>query len=173
MCDISTFAQNKTILFFSICKGSSFLLVQTAKGCFCSAGTGIPPLSVHSLPVEGLYQESWIHKGLSFELFFKFLSFLNDVERLQFCGPEGLSMFCIRTPPNTPLQMAARASVSNPCLWYLCRHNLDLVLKMDAEYCRWSSLLPLENYCCENIQYQCVHEVSSRLRPLEGKNKRI
>lgn len=172
MCDISTFAQNKTILFFSICKCSSFLLVQMAKGCFCSTGTGIPPLSVHSLPVEGLYQESWIHKGLYFELLFKFLSFLNDVERLQLCGPERLSMFCIRRPP-LPLQMAACTLVSNPCQWYLCRQNLDLLFKMDAEYCRWSNLLPLENYCCENMQYQSVHKVSSRLRPLEGKNKRI
>lgn len=78
-----------------------------------------------------------------------------------------------KNTPKYPTSNAARASVSNPCLWYLCRHNLDLVLKMDAEYCRWSSLLPLENYCCENIQNQSVHEVSSRLRPLEGKNKRI
>lgn len=90
---------NKKILFFSIWKYSSFLLVQRAKGCFCSTATGIPPLPVYSLLVEGLYQESWIYKGLYFKLLFKFLSLLNDVERLQFCGPERLSRFCIRTPP--------------------------------------------------------------------------
>lgn len=127
-------------LIFSIYKCSSFLLVQMAKGCFCSAGTGIPPLSVHSLPVEGLYQESCIHKGLYFKLLFKFLSFLNDVERLQFCGPE--RFFSIRTAPSTPLQMTACTLVSNPCQCYLCKQNLDLLFEMDAEYCRWSTLLP-------------------------------
>lgn len=169
MCGISTFAQNKTILelfgflgfFFWICKCSSFLLVQTAKGCFSLTGTGIPPLSVHSLPVEGLYQESWIHKEFNFELLFKFLSFLNDVERLQFCGPERLSMFCIRTPLSTPLQMAAYTLVSNPCQWYLGRQNLNLLFKTDADIAD------------ENMQYQFVHKVSSRLRLLEEKNKII
>lgn len=85
--------QNKKNLGFFVRKYYSFLLVQTAKGWFCSTSTCIPPLAVHSLLVKGLYQRSWTHKGLYFKLLFKFLFFLNEMQRLQFSGPERLSMF--------------------------------------------------------------------------------
>lgn len=73
--------QNKKILVFLVCKYSSFLLAQIAEGCFCSTSIRIPPLSVYYLLVKGLYQETWIHKGLNFKLLFKFLSFLNEVQK--------------------------------------------------------------------------------------------
>lgn len=50
-----------------------------------------------------------------------------------------------KNTPSTPHQMPACTLVSNPGQWYLCWQNLDLLFKMDAEYCRWSNLLPLEN----------------------------
>lgn len=69
------------LFYFLVWKYSSFLLDQIAEGCFCSTMTGIP-LQVHSLLVEGLYQERWTYKGLYFKLLFKFLSFLNEVQKL-------------------------------------------------------------------------------------------